>query len=307
MLVCSHSMSTKTIYYIAFSLVSITMYGQNMFITTGAEDLVALDYNIYTSLNDVQFEKKSITVDFTSLLKKPTFGFGVHYTNTSSDFEDYDMYNHFNSFEELHSLEIYAKYKKALANNWDLDITLAPYLSSTFNEKITSEDFVFSYAANFIKTWHKDNGLESYLKLGAGYGSLFGKPNFYPLISYSNNVNEKFRYEIGFPITGAYYAVNEQSIISLTGKPESIYANNASGFSMENDAVFYNSKYEFTALNVALGYNFQFDSNWSTYFNVGYLTASELSITKNDNVIYDFDSDDSLSLNIGISLNINNK
>ena len=48
-------MSTKTIYYIAFSLVSITMYGQNMFTTTGTEDLVALDYNIYTSLNDVQF------------------------------------------------------------------------------------------------------------------------------------------------------------------------------------------------------------------------------------------------------------
>lgn len=302
----SLSMNNKTIHYLAFSLVSMVSYGQKMFTSTTAEDLIALDYEIYPSLNQIQFENKSVAIDFTSLLDTSNIGFGVSYTNHSFDFEDYTMYNNFNSFEELHSVEVFAKYKMALANNWDLGVTLAPYLSSTFNNKITNEDFVLSYSANFIKSWDNE-GLKSYLKLGVGYGSLYGKPSFYPLVSYTKNVNEKLRYEIGFPRSGVFFNINAQSSIDFTVAPESIYVNNSSGFSLENTAVNYNSKLEFKALKASLGYTFQFDNYWSSYFNVGYLAASELTIENNDNKIYDFGSNESLSLNLGISFNINKK
>jgi len=280
-------------------------YGQQMFTTTDVGDLMTLEYSNYLGLNSVQIESKTTTMDFTSLLDKPTVGFGVGYTNYNLDFQDYDRFRNYSAFETLHSVEIYAKYQKAIAHNWNLDLVVAPYLSSTFNKKITSDDFVFSYAANFIKTWDND-GLKSTLKLGAGYGSLFGKPNFYPLVSYSKNVNEKFRFEIGLPVTGVFYKLNAQSHFDFTAQPESFYANNASSFSIENDEV-YNSKLEFKALKLALGYKFHFDDNWSTYFNMGYLMDSELTINNNNNKIYDFDSNESLSLNIGISFNINNK
>lgn len=299
-------MSKKAIQYLAFSLASFVSYGQKMFYTTDVKDLVALEYEIYPGISDIQFNNKSVNIDFTSLLEHSAIGFGVNYTNRSLDFEDYETNHNFNEFEELHNIEVFANYKKALLNNWNLNLTFAPYLSSSLNEKITSEDFVLSYSVNFIKNWDKE-GLKSHLKLGAGYGSLFGKPNFYPLISYSNNVNEKLRYEIGFPLSGAFYKINTQSTIDFTAQPESIYANNASGLNLYNDSVLYDSKLEFKALKVSLGYKLQFDSNWSSYFNVGYLTASELSLENNDHTIYDFDSSGSLSLNIGISLNINNK
>ncbi|SDH28876.1 hypothetical protein SAMN04489796_102145 [Winogradskyella thalassocola] len=281
-------------------------YGQKLFTTTDAGDVMALEYGNYLNLNDIQLESKSVAIDFTSLLESSTFGFGLGYTNHSIDFEDYDRFHDYSAFEELHSVEVFARYKTPLVNNWDLNLTVAPYLSSTFNDAISSEDFVLSYAANFTKTWDKD-GLKSTLKLGAGYGSLFGKPNFYPLVSYSKDVNKKLRYEIGIPVTGVFYKLNAQSSFNLKVEPESIYTNNTSGFSMENDAVINNSKLEFKAIKLGLGYQFRFDDNWSTSFNMGYLMASELSLSENDNKIYDFGSKESLALNIGISFNINNK
>jgi hypothetical protein len=299
-------MSKKTIQYLAFSLASFVSYGQKMFSTTDVKDLVALEYEIYPGISDVQFNNKAVNIDFTSLLNQSAIGFGVNYTNRSLDFDDYETYYNFSGFEELHHLEVFATYKKALINNWNLDLTFAPYLSSTLNDNITSEDFILSYSVDFIKSWDKE-GLKSHIKLGAGYGSLFGKPSFYPLISYSSNVNEKLRYEIGFPLSGAFYKINTQSSIDFTAQPESIYAHNTSALDLYSDNLLYDSKLEFKALKVSLGYKFQFDSNWSSYFNVGYLTASELSLEHNDHTIYDFDSNGSLSLNIGISLNINNK
>ncbi|EPR73528.1 hypothetical protein ADIWIN_1558 [Winogradskyella psychrotolerans RS-3] len=281
-------------------------YGQKMFTTTDAGDVMALEYSSYFNLNEVQLDTKSVTIDFTSVLDKPTIGFGMSYTNNSLDFDAYDRYHDYSAFEELHSIELFARYKKALRNNWDVNFTIAPYLSSTFNEEISSDDFILSYAANFTKTWDKD-GLKSSLKIGAGYGSLFGKPNFYPLISYSKNVNEKLRYEIGIPVTGVFYKLNEQSSFDFKAQPESIYANNTSGFSLANEAVIYNSELEFKALKLGLGYQFRFDDNWSTNFNMGYLLGSELTVSESDNTIYDFDSKESLSLNIGISFNINKK
>ncbi|MBU2929411.1 DUF6268 family outer membrane beta-barrel protein [Winogradskyella psychrotolerans] len=299
-------MRKNTLYYLTFSLVSMVSYGQKMFTTTDSGDLLALDYGNYLNLNDIQLEHKSVAMDFTSLLNSSTFGFGVDYTNHSLDFEDYDRFHDYSAFNELHSVELYARYKTNLVNNWDLNLTVAPYVSSTFNEAISTDDFVLNYAVNFLKTWDND-GLKSTLKLGAGYGSLFGAPNFYPLVSYSQNVSEKLRYEIGLPVTGVFYKLNAQSSLDFKAEPESIYANNVSGFRTETDGVVYNSKLEFKAVKLGLGYKFHFDDNWSTYFNMGYTMASELSLIDNDNTIYDFDSNESVALNIGISFNINKK
>mgnify|MGYP003676215776 CR=1 FL=1 len=299
-------MRKKTLHYLTFSLVSMVSYGQKMFTTTHAGDVMALEYSSYLNLNDVQLDTKSVTIDFTSVLDKPTIGFGMSYTNNSLDFDAYDRFHDYSAFEELHSIELFARYKKALRNNWDVNVTVAPYVSSTFNEAISSDDFILSYAGSFTKTWDKD-GLKSSLKIGAGYGSLFGKPNFYPLLSYSKHVNDKLRYEIGIPVTGVFYKLNEQNSFDFKAEPESIYANNTSDFSMTNNEVVYNSELEFKALKLGLGYQFRFDDNWSTHFNMGYLLASELTLSENDNTIYDFDSKESLSLNIGISFNINKK
>ena len=299
-------MRKRTLHYLTFSLVSMVSYGQKMFTTTDAGDVLALEYSNYLNLNEIQLDHKSVVMDFTSLLDNSTFGFGLDYTNHSLDFDDYKRYHNYAAFEELHSIEIYARYKVNLVNNWNLNLTVAPYLSSTFNETMSSEDVVFSYAANFIKTWDND-GLKSTLKLGAGYGALFGKPNFYPLISYTKELNKKLKYEIGIPVTGIYYQVNEQSSFDLKAEPESIYANNATALSLENGKVLHNSKLEFKAITLGLGYKFQFDDNWSTYFNMGYVMESELGISENDNTVYDFGSNESIALNIGISFNLNKK
>ncbi|QNK78691.1 hypothetical protein H7F37_06350 [Winogradskyella sp. PAMC22761] len=298
-------MKKNTTYYLIFSLVSMVSFGQEMFTTTNQGDLVSLEYGNYLDLNDIQFENKSVAIDFTSLFNEPIIGFGVAYTNNKLDFEDYDRFHDYSTFEELHNVEVFVRYKKALFNNWTMDLVLAPYLSSTLNEKISREDFTLSYAANFTKVWSKE-GLKSSLKLGAGYGTLLGKPNFYPLISYSSAVNENFRYKIGFPVTGVFYKLNEQSGLDFTAKPKSIYVNNASDFNLIDES-YNDSKLEFKALKLAIDYKFQFDKNWSSNFGVGYLTASELTISENENTIYDFEANNSLSLNIGISLNINNK
>lgn len=281
-------------------------YGQKMFTTTAAEPIMTVAYSSYPSLNAVQLDAKSVVIDFTSVLDKPTIGFGMSYTHNSLDFDEYDRFHDYSAFEDLHSIEVFARYKKVLANNWDVNAVIAPYLSSTFNEAISGDDFILSYAANITKNWDND-GLQSSIKIGAGYGALFGKPNFYPLISYAQDVNEKLRYEIGLPVTGVFYKLNQQSSFDVKAEPESIYANNASSFSLADGTVIYNSELEFTALKLGLGYQFNFDDNWSTYLNMGYLFASDLSLRETENTIYDFDSTESLSLNIGISFNINKK
>ncbi|MFD2541444.1 DUF6268 family outer membrane beta-barrel protein [Lacinutrix gracilariae] len=300
-------MRKKTLLYFTFSLVSILSYGQEIFTTTNVEDLVAIEYEYFPDASGFKMKNKSIAIDFTSLLKKPTFGFGLNYTNNSIDFKGPDLQSAFRSFREIHTIQMYMNYNKALANNWKVSLEIAPYLSSTFNKKVTSEDFLLSSAAHFIKNWQKD-GKESYLKIGAGYGALFGAPNFYPLVTYSNQVSEKFRYQIGIPVTGAYYTINKQSSIDFTAQPESIYANNAAPLFLEDTTAVYDSKLEFQAIKLALGYQLRFDKNWTTSFNVGYLTNSTLTINNNsNNEIYNFDSSESLSVSVGLSFNINKK
>ncbi|MDO6596626.1 hypothetical protein Q4512_06845 [Oceanihabitans sp. 2_MG-2023] len=299
-------MSKRAIHYITFSLFSLVSFGQEVLTTTNPEDLINVDYEIYPNVNDVQIKNKTVAINFASLLDTSKFNFGLNYTYNTIDFNDHDTHNDFNAFEELHTIQAFAQYKKALINTWDAEFTIAPYIYSTLNKKITKEDFVLSYKANFIKTWDK-NGLKSYLKLGAGYGSLFGKPNFYPIISYTSTINEKFKYEIGIPVTGAYYKINNHNTLQITAKPESIYANNASNFMLDTNEMISDSKLEFKAIKLALGYSYRLDKNWTTKCNVGYLTNSELTIKENDNKIYDFDSTESLSINVGLSFNLNKK
>ncbi len=299
-------MRKNTLQYILVCFISVTAYGQNMFTTTGDADFIALDYANYIDVNDIQIEDKAIAIDFGSLLKASRFGFGIKYTEQSIDFMDYDHYHDFSAFNDVHTIELYLKYHQSINEQWDMDVTLAPNLSSTFEEAIGSEDFIFSYALNFTRVWDNE-GLRSYLKLGAGYGALFGEPNFYPLVSYSSEITEKFRVEIGLPVTGLYYKINDQSRIDFTAQPKSIYANNSSGFGFSNDQLYEDSKLELKALKLAAGYHFQFDSNWAANFNVGYLTASEFSIQDSDTTIIDFEANNSIALSIGISFNINNK
>ena len=62
-------------------------YGQEVFTTTGIDDVVTLKYEIYPSLNAIELEKKSVVIDFTTLFDKPTIGFGASYTSHSMGFE----------------------------------------------------------------------------------------------------------------------------------------------------------------------------------------------------------------------------
>ncbi len=123
--------------------------------------------------------------------------------------------------ETFHSIDFTIGLIKVLPQNWRIALNFSPTLASDFKDKLSSDDFIYQFAAIAIKR-AKDN-----LQYGAGlaYTSRFGKLTLIPLVNVTYK-NDKWLTLAMIPTyLSEYYCFNEYSRIGLVANVNGDYYN----------------------------------------------------------------------------------
>ena len=282
-------------------------FAQNLPFSKDGFELARLDYTLFPSLGEVQLEKTNFSLGIGKKLNKGLLAFNIGYTRYDLFFKESPSAILLADFEDLHSVRFNIIYGRFLKNNWAINAMISPMLSSNFEGNLTTEDFVYTSFLSATKSWPKGN-LTSKLTFGAAFGTLFGRPRLFPLISYSKELSPTMRYSLGLPVTGFFYDVNDKSTLNVTIRPEGFFANNSIPLMLDNGQQITDSKLQFNGLKLALGYRLKFNNNWRAQFNLGYLPVNTMEIIDNDNnTIYDIETDETIFINIALSFNLKKK
>lgn len=123
--------------------------------------------------------------------------------------------------ETFHSLDFTMGLIKVLPQKWRLALNFSPTLASDFKDKLSSDDFIYQFAAIAIKR-AKDN-----LQYGAGiaYTSRFGKLTLIPLVNLTYKKDKWLTLAMIPTYFSEFYCINEDSKIGLAANVNGDYYN----------------------------------------------------------------------------------
>ncbi|MBV7267748.1 DUF6268 family outer membrane beta-barrel protein [Winogradskyella luteola] len=290
-----------------FSFFTMLSTAQNAPLLSNGLELGRFEYSLLPSLGDTQLEKTAVSLGMGKKINKSLLAVRLNYTKYDIYFKDALFGNALNDFENIHTIRLNLIYKRPLRNNWFLNALISPMLSSTFEGDISADDFFYNTFLSTSKVWTK-NDLKSNLTVGIGFGTLFGRPRLFPLVSYSRQVSLNTKYSIGLPVTGLFHNIDKKSAINFTLSPEGFFANNSASILNAQGEEIANSRMQFNGLKIALGYQLKFEENWITHFKLGYMPISNMEVIDiEDDTLYDIDTNETIFLNIAVSFNLNKK
>ncbi|WP_299117426.1 DUF6268 family outer membrane beta-barrel protein [uncultured Winogradskyella sp.] len=297
----------KKITIILFSFFVNLSIAQNSLFTGGGLEVGRFEYSILPSLGNTQVEKTALSIGAVKKLGKSLLTFRLGYTKYDIYFKDVLLTNTLDTFENIHNVRFSLIYRKPLKNNWSINALISPMLSSTLDGNLSTDDFFYNTFLSTSKIWVKDS-LKSSLTLGAGFGTLFGRPIFFPILSYNKQINSNTRYSIGLPMTGFFHDFNKKNAINFTLSPEGFFANNSTSILNAQNEKIRNSRIQLNGLKLTLGYQLKFDEHWITHFKLGYIPVSNMEIIDlEDKTLYDINTNETIFLNIAVSFNLNKK
>lgn len=286
----------KSILTLFFSFSVFQLMTQSNALSRKDRELASLEYTLLPDLGDLQTQKKGISFGYGKMFKSSYLKLGLGYTQYDLFFNESYYSNKLESFENLYNIRLDFIYMKPLKNNWSFGASVSPAVSSTLQGSITKEDFIHNSFVSLNKRWFTNN-LNSKLTFGVGYGTVFGSPRYFPLISYSTQLSKKSSYSIGLPITGYFYKINERNSIDLTMSLEGSFANNPAPILNPQNQKINNSKIQFRGVKLGVGYHQKFDKNWVAHFGLGFMPNNSIEITdKDSNIIYDVNTNHPFTL-----------
>lgn len=263
------------------------------------------EYSMVPGIGDVDLEKHNASLFGAFTLHKGLLEAGLTYNNHNFNF--YGTSTDFDTtvYESMHTLTAHIAYRRPLNTQWSINVAMAPMLSSNFNEVVSSEDFVMNAFLAFIRSWSHGNGA-SQLTMGIGYGTLFGSPRFFPIISFKNKVNERWSYSLGIPQTGISYAFTERHVLRARVTPIGLYANSSEPIFLNGIGYVQNPKLRFNGRDFGLEHNYRLQPRLTTVLRVGYTNVDNLDVLDDNNgILYDFEPDGSPYITMGIQYNLN--
>ncbi|WP_053991577.1 hypothetical protein [Mangrovimonas sp. TPBH4] len=265
-----------------------------------------LSYEIIPSLGDQQLTIIGGEVDQTIGIGASSLNFGLGYYNYGFIFnsvaKDESLVN---AFEQNHLISLHAGYGLSFGNQWHWQLSLSPTFSSTLNDSPSLEDVIFNSKSTISKRLTSTGGQ---IEFGLGYGTLFGAPSLYPIISYNSALGTKWHYQIGFPESFIKYKPSWKNEWSFSAQQDGDYINNPrpSNFSSNEEAIA-NSKLEYRSTKFELNYSTALHECYRAYIGLGYYTNTSLEINSpNGKLLYPLNSDNSFSINFGIKFQLDN-
>lgn len=267
--------------------------------------LTSFEYSLVPSIGDADAKMFNLSFTVEKATEIGLIGLSMTYSNYQFSFFHFPR-NLENSLDIFHIIEPRFFYNGNFENNWSFNISMSPILSSNFINEITNEDLIYNGRITVSKEWYTNENFNSFT-LGLGRGQVFGEPQFFPIISFKKEIGEKFNYSLGFPESGIRYAANERNLIHLRGTLSGIYTNNSTTIIYNGDQMEH-TKFKFNGLDIGIEYIYRLQPNISTITRIGFLTNNSLELQdSNQNVVYNFQPNESAYFTMGIMYNVNKK
>ncbi|MEO9871951.1 DUF6268 family outer membrane beta-barrel protein [Ekhidna sp.] len=270
-------------------------------------DIAGLDAGYLPDIGGHSVTNYGANLNFMKPLSTWMIGFGVNYEYLQFDFDESDINTDLSTYEQIHSIRTNFFIRKPLKNNWSIMISVGPNLMSTLDDGIGSEDIIVNTLGAVSKRWG-DFNKNTTLMIGVLYGSQLGRPTIIPTINLRRKVNEKLSFSIGIPMTGIDYRIDDKNRLSLSMRPQGVYANNPNPVLVENGEVLENTKLRFNGFNAELSYRRKLSKNISAVAAGGFVPAPILTIEDSaNNELLDLNADAGAFFRIGLRFSVSPK
>jgi len=280
---------------LTFLLLSLNSFAQ-------IKDIGGIDYTfISNNSSDADFNRTRLWLNFPIKLNKESHMLvsGIKYANINLNFNtnfNFDI----TRLETIHSLEYTLGYTFLMKNKeWRFTAQISPTLSSNFEDKLQSDDLIWSGGILFFRT--RETPLKTRLTLGLIYSQRIGIPAPLPFITYFKEVNEKLNFTIGVPISKVKYFPNKKTSFEGFITLDGYYANLSNNFTVNNDIA---EKISMSAIITGIGFDKYYGKRLNLYFKTGYTLRNSLRLLDDtrDNV-FDFDMAKSFTFRGGLKFN----
>jgi len=222
---------------------------------------------------------------------------GFSYSQYDIDYDSNVLINT-ESIETFKTLSYSLNYIQRLNNGWSYMIMASPTISSDFESSLSMDDFVFNGGLIFTK--NKD---KSKFMFGLIYNTAMGFDAPMPFLNYSRRINNKFSYDLGFPITKIDYRINSNNKINLHIKPKGFYSNISNNLVLDNSEIAEKARYQ--SFVTGLNYLHAINNYWKISLDVGYQLSSEYNLLDgNKNNVYNVDTKNSVYMGVSLKLDL---
>ncbi len=266
---------------------------------------LSVDYGVIPDLGGTEIARYQIGAMFGKKLGKGRLGIGVGYQYLDFTFDETTNLLDVSSYAQMHIIGTNVSYLRPLKNNWGLIVMGGASIMSNLDDGITGEDFVFNTLIGANKQWG-DHNKGSSLLFGLLYGTQFGEPTILPAVAFRQQLNERWSYSLGLPITGINFQFHPKHRLSALASPQGIFGNNSSEVAVDGNRILKDTKLQFNGINTRLAYRYHFAKHLAFLTEVGFVPGATLKILDNDNEeIYDFDPGSGAYFNLGLRFVLN--
>ncbi|GAB5475091.1 MAG: hypothetical protein Mars2KO_31900 [Maribacter sp.] len=263
------------------------------------------EYSLVSGIGDTDLRTYNLDLGFRYEQGRKTFAFTLGYTDhrffyfgSSTGFDE-------SAFEKFHTVRPQFSYTRSFGKSWSVNATMAPTLSSNFAQGIDAEDFIPLGGISLSKTWGEENKI-SRLTFGTEHGILFGRPQWYPILSLGQKLNDTWSYVLGIPETRIAYAFNDRHTLRARAVLFGTYANNSRTLLYTDLGELTHTKLSFNGTDIGLEHNYDMSTGFTTVIRAGYQQAGNLEVLdEQDNLIHDFEPNGTIYITMGLKYKIN--
>ncbi len=283
-----------------FSLI-ILLFGSSFIGNAQSFEVFGADFNTtLNSSNSLGLSQANIKVNFPLKLKNGLLTQGIYYSKNSINYNSEYAFGTSN-IEDFTTIKYSLGFLKNIKNDWKLKLQIAPTISSNFDSGLSFDDVFFNGSLVFIKT-----NKASKLRLGLVYNTAFGMKTPIPVISYSNQITNRFSYTIGMPVTKLEYKLSKHDKVDMYIKPKGFYANLTNSISL-GEALIKAEKARYKTVVSGLNYLHKIDNYWKISVDLGYQLYAAYDLLNNNNSVYEFDIENNFFIGVNIKYNLKNK
>ncbi len=270
-------------------------------------EIAKLEYRLVPSLGDTEMSTYTFNLGGGIKMKSGFLGIGLGYTNHNFSF--FDLPGNFESqeYEEIHVLRARLFYRHKMGKGWSANFSVAPGLSSNFAEGISGDDFQINVSTGLSKRWEGGKGPATF-SFGLAFGTAFGKPQFFPTLSFGKKLSERWNYVLGIPVSGLTYRPDERHSLRARATFFGTYANISSTVSFNDIGDLRHTKLQVNGLDFGVEHNFRIQPNFTTVIRVGYWSTNQFRILDGENTeLFNFETTGAAYISMGLTFNLNKR